>query len=173
MPEWIAAAAVCAGSRWWAGPSSCTCVFEATRVQPKLLELLSRQLDRCGPANLTVPRCGDCPPLQADRSLLLLPACGVALTLLWTLLPVCCELLPARAAAGALPAPALPAPPIESTPPADGRGLSQRSVTDLSDAGLGRTMPAMFCGLLRGRYPLSPSPGADQGRWPQLDLVRR
>ena len=67
MPEWISAAAIWVGSRWWSG-TTCNCVFEAPRIQPELLDLLSRQLDRCGPANLTVPRCGDPPPLPADRS---------------------------------------------------------------------------------------------------------
>ena len=71
-------------------------MVEQTRIQPELIELLARQLDRCGPANLTVPVCSACPPWPADNSLLLLLAgavagfsLGVACTLLWSLLSSC------------------------------------------------------------------------------------
>ncbi len=103
--------------------------MEQPSIQPELVELLARQLDRCGPANLTVPVCGACPPPPADNTLLLLLAgavagfsLGVACTLLWTLLP-CCE--PVRAPApvlAVLPPPGLAAPPaVEASPAALGR----------------------------------------------------
>ena len=53
-------------------------MVEQTRIQPELIELLARQLDRCGPANLTVPVCSACPPWPTDNSLLLLLAGAVA-----------------------------------------------------------------------------------------------
>ncbi len=109
-------------------------------MQSELLELLSRQLDRCGPANLTVARCGDCPAFPPDQSRQFLIAgvfvgfcLGVVCTLLYHLLPA-----PRPASASAPPALAptppppglalpalLPAPSpwlaIESTPASVGR----------------------------------------------------
>ena len=92
-------------------------MVEQTRIQPELIELLARQLDRCGPANLTVPVCSACPPWPADNSLLLLLAgavagfsLGVAFTLLWSLLSSCdYRPLPGTPPVPS-PAPAAPAP---------------------------------------------------------------
>ena len=46
------------GSR---GGGDCRCVFEGQGIDNQVLGLLQRQLDRCGPANLTCPSCPDCP----------------------------------------------------------------------------------------------------------------
>jgi hypothetical protein len=88
------------------------CEVALPRIQPELLELLAKQLDRCGPANLVVPPCAACPAFP-DKNLLFLLAggiaglcLGVALTLLWSLLTGS----DARPAPSALPAPPLPAP---------------------------------------------------------------
>ncbi len=130
MPAWLSGAAIWASARFLTGSPSCTCVVEQSRIQPELIELLARQLDRCGPANLTVPVCSACPPWPADNSLLLLLAgavagfsLGVACTLLWSLLSSCdFRLTPgtlpvASAALEAAPASA----PVEVSPAALGR----------------------------------------------------
>ena len=46
------------GSR---GGGDCRCVFEGQGIDAQVLGLLQRQLDRCGPANLTCPSCPACP----------------------------------------------------------------------------------------------------------------
>ncbi len=138
MPEWLTGVAIWAGARLWSGPPSCTCVVEQTRIQPELIELLARQLDRCGPANLTVPVCSACPPWPADNSLLLLLAgavagfsLGVAFTLLWTLLSSC----DVRPLPGTAPVPSpAPAAPASTT--------AALSVFGASPAALGRLRAA-------------------------------
>ena len=141
MPaEWITLAASWAPalvSRWlWVEPTRCTCVIETPRVQNEVVELLSRQLDRCGPQNLTVPRCGDCPAPPPDHALLFLAAgavagfcVGVALTLAW----VC---WPTPGAAGAAdPSPPSRLPALETTPAAAGRRRAPPGALGLRDLG--------------------------------------
>jgi hypothetical protein len=127
MPDWLAAAAIWVGTRVWGGNPACTCVVEQAFIQPELLALLARQLERCGPSNLTVPACAACPAYPADNSLLLLSAgavagfsLGIAVTLLWTLLPCGGDVghpQPAAAAGASDP----PAQLAETTPSGVGR----------------------------------------------------
>ncbi len=133
MPEWLTAAAVWVGTRVWSStPTTCICEVAVPRIQPELLELLAKQLDRCGPANLVVPPCAACPAFPADQSLWWLSAgavagfaLGAALTLLWALLP------------GAAPAAASPLPALAAAAPA-----AQLALTGASPAALGRRRAA-------------------------------
>ena len=134
--DWLAAVSSLAPSlalRWWTEPARCTCIVEAPRVQPELLELLARQLDRCGPANLTQPACGPLPPPPPDHALLLFAAgvvVGVSvaagLFLLWSLRV---DPLPADAPSPA-PASALS---LSSTPAALGRRRAPPGSLSLRD----------------------------------------
>ena len=136
MPEWLTAAAVWVGTRVWSStPTTCICEVAVPRIQPELLELLAKQLDRCGPANLVVPPCAACPAFPADLSLWWLSAgavagfaLGVALTLLSSLFP-CAP----PAAASALPAPTAP---LLAAP------VAQLAITGASPAALGRRRAA-------------------------------
>ena len=92
-------------------------------MQSELLELLSRQLDRCGPANLTVPRCGDCPALPPDQSRQFLIAgvlvgfcLGVVCTLLYHLLPAPAPAAVPPALGHSLPPPGLALPALQPAP---------------------------------------------------------
>jgi hypothetical protein len=133
MPEWLTAVVLWAGTRFLSStPTTCICEVAVPRIQPELLELLAKQLDRCGPANLVVPPCAACPAFPADQSLWWLSVgalagftLGVALTLLWSLLP-CAP--PAAVSALAAAAPAAPA--------------VQLAITGASPAALGRRRAA-------------------------------
>lgn len=73
MPEWVTAlfasqvlATFISGHR-----HTCVCEFVGRGVDTQVLELVSRQLDRCGPEQLTRPACPACPTLTG--------VCGAAI----------------------------------------------------------------------------------------------
>ena len=60
-PAWLYAVSH-AFALWGArSGGDCRCVFEGQGIDAQVLGLLQRQLDRCGPANLTCPACPACP----------------------------------------------------------------------------------------------------------------
>ena len=56
----------------------CRCVFEGQGIDAQVLGLLQRQLDRCGPANLTCSACPACPVCgPADPAVGVLASAGI------------------------------------------------------------------------------------------------
>ena len=143
MPEWLSAAALWASARWLAPPAAtCTCVVEQGRIQPELLDLLGKQLDRCGPANLTALACVACPPVPADHSVLFFWAgalagfcLGAALALLWGLLcgGDCCGRPSAAPPSPEAPPAAASPQAVESSPAALGRRRAAPGTLALRD----------------------------------------
>ena len=60
-PAWLYAVSHAFALRGSRAGGDCRCVFEGQGIDAQVLGLLQRQLDRCGPANLTCPACPACP----------------------------------------------------------------------------------------------------------------
>ena len=157
MPGWELAAALSAQTFCLQlfGPARCECVCGAAASgDDRAFQLLERQLDRCGPANLTAAAPVTCPPFPEPPSTLLAVGLGFLLGVLVGGLAAALYLLGSvsvghqvrsasapgvgRAPPASVPAITAAAPPSPSSPAALTPAAKRAAILRYGDEGAGR-----------------------------------